>query len=420
MKIRILQGLLLISLAVNVVLALRTSRRPRELSRGTDHTNVIPAPAQSVAATAGGTPTQRAPHAEAPKPFHWQSLENSDYKQYAANLRAVGCPEETIRDIIRADVTKLYEEKKRQVRRDSPKWEYWKDDQQQLIRGIGREAWTGMLALDEERDSVLRTLGIEPDQRKKQIKEDNIFEWTLEFLDDAKKNQILRLRNELNDKLAARAPGSLDVQGIEMLVKQKEDSIHALLTPEEALQYDLRLSSTASTTRQQLQGFEPTEAEFVSLFKLRKAFDDEYGPKPGNEAAVDPARRQQAEKELKEQIKQTLGEQRYSEYELVQNPGFQSIRVAAGQAGASAAEVRQIYMLKQAAEEQAARIRSDQNFAGARGDAALNTIRLETEQSVQSLLGASRWEKFNQRNHTQWINRLGPRPAPANPVPPPR
>jgi len=26
------------------------------------------------------------------KPFQWESVESSDYKQYIANLRAVGCP----------------------------------------------------------------------------------------------------------------------------------------------------------------------------------------------------------------------------------------------------------------------------------------------------------------------------------------
>src|SRR5262245_47947756 len=36
--------------------------------------------------------------------FSWSSVESSDYKQYIANLRAINCPEETIRDIVLADV----------------------------------------------------------------------------------------------------------------------------------------------------------------------------------------------------------------------------------------------------------------------------------------------------------------------------
>src|SRR3954462_879248 len=36
--------------------------------------------------------------------FQWASVESPDYREYIANLRAIGCPEETIRDIVIADV----------------------------------------------------------------------------------------------------------------------------------------------------------------------------------------------------------------------------------------------------------------------------------------------------------------------------
>src|SRR5437868_4188222 len=39
--------------------------------------------------------------------FNWANLESADFKQYMANLRAIGCPEETIRDLIVAEVNKL-------------------------------------------------------------------------------------------------------------------------------------------------------------------------------------------------------------------------------------------------------------------------------------------------------------------------
>lgn len=41
------------------------------------------------------------------KPFHWSQIESTDYRTYVANLRAIGCPEQTIRDIITADVASL-------------------------------------------------------------------------------------------------------------------------------------------------------------------------------------------------------------------------------------------------------------------------------------------------------------------------
>src|SRR6266540_412681 len=42
--------------------------------------------------------------------FHWSQIEASDYPTYIANLRAIGCPEETIRDIVTADVASLFQE----------------------------------------------------------------------------------------------------------------------------------------------------------------------------------------------------------------------------------------------------------------------------------------------------------------------
>ena len=40
--------------------------------------------------------------------FSWQEIESADYPTYVANLRQIGCPEQTIRDIIIADVNALY------------------------------------------------------------------------------------------------------------------------------------------------------------------------------------------------------------------------------------------------------------------------------------------------------------------------
>jgi len=39
--------------------------------------------------------------------FHWSQTESSDYPTYIRNLRSIGCPEQTIRDIIQADVHQL-------------------------------------------------------------------------------------------------------------------------------------------------------------------------------------------------------------------------------------------------------------------------------------------------------------------------
>ena len=51
----------------------------------------------------------------ATQPFHWSQIESSDYRTYISNLREIGCPELTIRDIITADVDALYTQKRGQL-----------------------------------------------------------------------------------------------------------------------------------------------------------------------------------------------------------------------------------------------------------------------------------------------------------------
>jgi len=53
-----------------------------------------------------------------PRPFHWSQLESSDYRLYIAKLRAIGCPPQTLRDIISADVDSLYARKRRELHLD--------------------------------------------------------------------------------------------------------------------------------------------------------------------------------------------------------------------------------------------------------------------------------------------------------------
>jgi hypothetical protein len=57
--------------------------------------------------------------------FRWSQLESSDYRVYVANLRLIGCPERTLRDIIEADVESLYSARRRELHspeNDSGPW----------------------------------------------------------------------------------------------------------------------------------------------------------------------------------------------------------------------------------------------------------------------------------------------------------
>ena len=348
------------------------------------------------------------------KLFNWESVESSDYKQYIANLRSVGCPEETTRDIIRADVNKLYEEKKKGARRRSPRFKYWQKAEE-CTRGYGRESWMKMFELDEERDAFLRTLGIEPDVDTKTQKRANEFELMTDFLDDeGKRAKILRLAKEFNDKTTI-----LGGSSVPRLLKEMEDAVKQFLTPEEARQYDLRMSVSGNILRNQLAAFEPSEQESLSVFDLRKAFDVQFHPVDREETtAAERAERGEGWKGLQEQIKQTLGAQRYADYELAQNQDFQQLYRVATEAGLGAPEAKQVYVLKQEAEELAARIRNDLSLTPEQRGQALGGIRQETEKTIHTVLGEKGWDQFNRGSNNRWLDAINPPRVPSNPAAP--
>jgi hypothetical protein len=93
-------------------------------------------PIPSAAQPTGAAPASALP-ASAPQPFRWSQLESSDYRVYVANLKAIGCPEQTVRDIIQADVEGLYSARRRQMGLDGTGPGPWsREEEASLVAGL--------------------------------------------------------------------------------------------------------------------------------------------------------------------------------------------------------------------------------------------------------------------------------------------
>lgn len=414
----ILAASLLLNAALAVAMLLRSSPPPESQpsagpSKPAGTTSFTPIPGKgSVTLATTNTIVRK---------FNWESVESADYRQYIANLRSVGCPDKTIRDIILADVTELYDQKKKLVRAGGKKFEYWKPGMAAMMMGGGDDETRNKLkAIDDERDKVLRDLGIEPDQKSQassllgQI--DNLFS----FLPEEKRGAVMKVMTDMQTKMAkTMESGQPDMTEMAKVQKEMEKSIKALLTPEEALDYDLRLSNVANMMRMQSAGYEPNEKEFLEVFKLRKSFDDEFSMmvQPGDLPKDEQEKRAAADKKLKDDIKTTLGEQRYAEYERAQDYNFQAMLTAAKKSDLGVAEAAQVYDMKKLAEQKASELRSNSKLSNEDRTAALQAIRTETERSMQQTLGEKGWQSYNKQQNTWWLKSVSPDPTPAPPLP---
>jgi hypothetical protein len=125
--------------------------------------------------------------------------------------------------------------------------------------------------------------------------------------------------------------------------RQTRAALEKLLTPEELLDNDLRNSLTAGRMRSELDNFQPTRAEFVTIFQLRHPLELEFG---ADGLAHDEERARlfaEAEARVERAIADVLGPARYDDYRISREPACQSLQFVGRAAQMDAPAIRRLY-----------------------------------------------------------------------------
>jgi hypothetical protein len=337
----------------------------------------------------------------------WRGVESEDYKKYIANLRAIGCPEETIRDIIVADVNKLFEQRKREMTGTTNKFQFWKTGTF-FTDMFNEEKLNKHRELAKEKHALLKELlGVDVAEKPDLMAGMNPYETLLDFLPADRQNALMELEQSFAAKTMKRikdAQNNPDV--LRELMKEKDAELAKLLSPKEKEEYDLRMSQTAMVMRMQMNDFQPNEQEFREIFKLRKEFEDEYGMMGmQSNKPEDIEKRQTAQQELDQSIKNTLGEDRYREYKYDQDFSRSSLKDIAKEFNVPKEQAFKVFDVKTAAQEEAARVRKDTSLTPEQRQAALLAIQQQTSQAVNRLIGSAAGEAYFSKG--SWLKNLG-------------
>jgi hypothetical protein len=214
------------------------------------------------------------------EPFDWRTVESDDYKQYVANLRAIGCPEKTLRDIIMADITDLFRQRARNC--TSNRFEYWKPGV--LGNAFDEKRVAQQQEQAKERREILASLLGESYSDKADPGGGQILspmeQMTGDFLSPERQASMKALEMKYAARMlkAARDGGGENSEAMRKAMAEKDAEVLTLLSPEEKFEYDLRLSQPAILLRMNMGEFEPTEPEFREMYKTAKKFSDKFGP----------------------------------------------------------------------------------------------------------------------------------------------
>ena len=378
----------------------------------------------AASATVGRAPAQAAPVERIVREvetFHWSQIEADDYQTYAENLRRIGCPEETIRDLVKQDLDKLYDQRKADILSKAPaRKEFWKSGNPSSIGKPSASASSQMAQLDREKNDVLGDLfgarGVAAINRPGPLaraRSEAKSGYAMDFIPEETKAELNTLEqefgSELLKKMAQGATDAQDMAEIRGLRTERDDRIANMLTPDQKKEYDLRKSPTAANMRLQMDGFDPSEDEFREIFAARKDFDDQHGVVPGSSvSAGDMEGRQFAEQEMNNQIRTSLGDDRYQDYLRQTDYDYKSISKITERQGLGENISAQVYEMKGGAEELAREIRMNTGLPIEERQMQLGQIRTETSRSIESLIGGQGAVALQgQAGGRNWLNNLG-------------
>jgi hypothetical protein len=346
--------------------------------------------------------------------FRWSQLESTDYRQYIANLRAIGCPESTLKDIIMTDVMRLYAQRRGQYYQNGRAFKFWETDEKRKLKQTQLEEREKQLALiDKELPAVLRELlGINYEREMNKYfvdtDEDNR---RLAFLSDDKRSQLMTLRDQFEGEreritynLAAGALSPEDIEKLKKIDAEQDAVLSSLLSPQEKEEYQLSMSPTADHLRQELIGFNPTEAEFRDLFQRQQAIDAAYAYEDMSDPTVRAAKAAE-EQGMMNDVKTQLGPDRAAALEQSQDPDYQSLSLLTERYDLPAETSQTMVDMRQAAEDQKQQLLANKDISPERLEAALKAIEAETERAARETLGDQAYTQYSQS--AGWITNLG-------------
>ena len=375
----------------------------------------VKAPAESGASTEGlsrgATATTSAPPA-----FQWATVESSDYKQYVANLRAIGFPEELIRSVIIADIDKLYaprEEalKVKPVPHDAPM-----DQRQSYPTAEKMERILQLREVRLEKQAVLEEIlgAYVPREilRAPMSRNYEAYEYAISLLPPEKRDAAQLIQeNEFvaDDMQKIQYPNHADeLEAYRRSYEARNQALMEILTPEEFERYEMNTTPAGTELARRVIGMEPTEAEMLAMFRVAYEYWVATGGVYGRWRAspVPPEQIAAAEQRLEAGLREALGPERYLDYQMATSDTGQQLRNLAARYELPRETLAQAFELQKETEGVAKTIarlsRGGASDLQASGKLAPLQIQLaDLEQKMQQVLGANVWQAWQDGRRNQ-------------------
>ena len=345
-----------------------------------------------------------------PPEFRWSRIESADYPTYVANLRAIGAPEKTIRDIILADLEKLYQSRL-EASRQTNNGRFWQTaEQREKARSdLNRRE----RELSREKRALIKTLlGLDYDQSALEAWwDEQEFVLVLGFLPDPKPVEVIAALNrfgEQDNEIDDRAGGILTPEDVALkkgFFNQMLTELGQYLTPSELEEVELRSIGAMSFAfaDEHPTDLKLTGAELREIMRLKwrwnSPLEEEF--EWPDEAFEEQRRR--GHEEFAVRARKLMGDDRFAAFLQQDDSEFQPIHELAERQNLSNTTALRAYEIMKVTTVETTRVRRDQTLSASQRRAQVEAIRQSAEGALRQTLGERALTDYLEQDAARWI-----------------
>jgi hypothetical protein len=264
---------------------------------------------------------------------HWTELFDRDLHVYVRNLRKAEVPEETVQDIILAEVNRLFAPREAQLQLKPEQRKPWEADSA-LVRSL-QERQEAYLTLQKEKQTLVGSLlGIRipvtlPERSRSRSRS---LERALAQLREEKREAVQEIQERFSvaiERVQTMAFGFFeqeDRQEYLQVKSRRKSALAEVLTAQELENFELALSGRLEQLPRRLPGFDGTEHELRIIARAEQAFTEQF-EFPGNVEMDSSYQLQQQEgiRAREAALQAGLGATRYADYRRSTDSRFRQI-----------------------------------------------------------------------------------------------
>jgi hypothetical protein len=335
--------------------------------------------------------------------FTWDQVARTNYVELIKNLRAIGCPEQTIRDIVRSEIDRVYA-RRRVTDVVYPNYQWWlSDPSPEALEAASAQ----INSLDTERHDLLTSLlgkGWDVESKAVVAARGGIT-LTGPVLGDMSPLvkeaafTIIALSQERIEAYQQRQASQGKPDDPMEIVRLREQpflELGTILSPAQYEEFLLRYSPAAQQLREQMRGMNLSSEQFRDLFN---AVGSILGQPVYFYNGTNPQlllQQHQLQTQADALMRGSLGATVYAAYQLNLDPLYRASRATVQKVGAPATAITPLYEINRATQAEMDRIRKDDTLSNDEKVEALAQTQVQQQQSLEQLLGPDAFQRWLQ------------------------